>query len=169
MDRYFSRHFFPLTRPFRYSAVMSGTQSQSGAQPVRLVYCYAPSDELQVRELDKHLDVLQAQGLIEVLDPSALLPGADWMAETARQIDRADIILFFVSADSLASMLAAHGQRALARHARGEAHLLPVLVRPALWQESPLAPLVPLPRDGRAVTVWPRRDQAWLEVAEGIR
>ena len=60
-------------------------------------------------------------------------------------------------------------QSALLRHSSGDVRIIPVIVRSSLWEESPLAPLKALPRDGKPVTLWVDRDEAWTDVARGIR
>lgn len=57
----------------------------------------------------------------------------------------------------------------MARHRSGEARLIPVIVRDCVWDETLFAELKPLPTGGRAVTLWPDRDQAWAEVTRGTR
>ena len=36
------------------------------------------------------------------------------------------------------------------------------------WQRAPFGKLQALPKDGKAVTLWPDRDSAWRQVADGI-
>ncbi len=59
--------------------------------------------------------------------------------------------------------------RAMERHEAGEARVIPIIVRPADWHEAPFGKLQALPRDARPVTSWGNRDEAWLDVAKGIR
>src|SRR5262249_1650226 len=81
------------------------------------------------------------------------------------------IILLLVSADFLASDYCwdVEVATALERHARGEATVVPVIIRPVDWRSTPLGRLQGLPRDGRAVTSWPNRDEAWADVIMGLR
>src|SRR5207247_6233174 len=44
-----------------------------------------------------------------------------------------------------------------------------ILVRACDWEGTAFAKLTPLPRDGRAVTSWANPDEAWKDVARGIR
>ncbi len=60
-------------------------------------------------------------------------------------------------------------QRALDRHKRGEARAIPIILRPIDWQETPLGKLQALPKDGKPITLWANRDNAFLDVARGIR
>ena len=47
--------------------------------------------------------------------------------------------------------------------------MIPVIVRPTDWERSPFSKLQALPKDVRPITKWNNRDEAWLEVAKGIR
>jgi len=60
-------------------------------------------------------------------------------------------------------------KRALERHDRGEARVIPVILRPVDWHGAEFGRLHALPRNGKAVTAWRDRDQAFADVARGIR
>ena len=38
-----------------------------------------------------------------------------------------------------------------------------------MWQQTPFSSLQALPKDARAVSLWPNLDEAFVNVAEGIR
>src|SRR5262245_30801022 len=59
--------------------------------------------------------------------------------------------------------------RAMERHSAGEARVVPVILKPCDWQDAPFARLQALPRDARPVVLWTNRDEAFLDVAQGIR
>ena len=59
--------------------------------------------------------------------------------------------------------------RALERHEHGDAIVVPVIVRACDWMHSPLGKLQALPTDGKPIANWKNRDDAWLNVAQGIR
>src|SRR5262249_27655165 len=85
-------------------------------------------------------------------------------------LERADIILLLVSADFIASDYCYEKElkRALERHEKGEARVIPVIVRDVNWRSAPFAKLTALPANWTAVTLWPNKDSAWRDVAEGI-
>lgn len=59
---------------------------------------------------------------------------------------------------------------ALMRHNRGEATVIPIIVRPCDFDADPIASSIQsLPKDAKPVTEWPNRDNAWLDVVRGIR
>jgi hypothetical protein len=55
------------------------------------------------------------------------------------------------------------------RHAARQARVIPVLVRPVDIQGAPFAHLQPLPSNGKPVTKWPNRDDAFAAIASGLR
>jgi hypothetical protein len=47
--------------------------------------------------------------------------------------------------------------------------VIPVIVRMCEWSYAPFARFSALPTNGKAVTSWPNRDEAWFDVTSGIR
>ena len=114
---------------------------------------------------------MQRTGLVQKWDDRLLKPGEEWRKGIDENLERADIILLLVSADFLASDFCWQDEmeRALERHQTGEARVIPVIIRNADWTQAKFAKLQALPKEGKAVTLWPDRDSAWTNVAEGIR
>ena len=55
------------------------------------------------------------------------------------------------------------------RHAAGDARVIPIVLRPVDWERSDLGGLQALPTNAKPVTTWKNRDQAFRDVARGIR
>ena len=55
------------------------------------------------------------------------------------------------------------------RHQKGEVRVIPIILRACDWKEEAFADFQALPKDGKAITTWKNRDEAWREVARGIR
>lgn len=55
------------------------------------------------------------------------------------------------------------------RHVAGEACVIPIILRSVIWEEEPFSELLALPRDGKAVTLWKNQDEAFTNIAGGIR
>ncbi len=60
------------------------------------------------------------------------------------------------------------GKEALRRHKAGDARVIPVVLRPCLFQDAPFSKLQALPRDARPINTWDNIDEATLDVARGI-
>ena len=58
-------------------------------------------------------------------------------------------------------------KRALGRHERGKAVAVPVILRDCDWKTAPFGRLQALPKDVLPVKLWPDRDSAWKDVAQG--
>ena len=141
-------------------------------RPARNVFIsYSRKDERYVRQLENVLAPLQRNNLIATWTDREISPGREWRREIELALENADIILLLVSPDFLASDYVQNQelQRALERHQSGSATVVPIILKPANWQVSPLSRLQALPRDARPVSEWQNRDQAWLDVAQGLQ
>ena len=59
--------------------------------------------------------------------------------------------------------------RALKRHQSGNARIIPLLLRPVAWRESPLAAFSCIPFNYRPVTEWANQDAAFDECVRATR
>ena len=59
--------------------------------------------------------------------------------------------------------------RALERHHRDEARVIPVILRPCDWKRTPFGGLMAVPEDGKPVVKHATLDDGFLEVAQAIR
>ncbi len=139
---------------------------------LNVFYCYADAHEdLQIlNELNKQLNVLKSRGWIQSWHEGEILPGMERDREVERQLYAADIILLFVSADFLASdRCHRQMQLALSRYENRQAIVIPLLIRPTDWKNSPLGKLRILPKNERPVTQWDNRDEALFTIANEIQ
>src|SRR5215467_2109963 len=137
---------------------------------VELFYSYAHEDESFRDEIEKHLSILKRNGLIVAWHDRRIGAGDEWRNQIDAHARSADIILLLISPDFLASDYCYNIEMKLAleRHATGAAVVVPIILRPVDWSDAPFAELQALPRDGRAVTTWSNRDEAFAGVAQGI-
>jgi hypothetical protein len=139
--------------------------------PLEIFYSYAHADEALRDELEKHLSQLKRSGLITGWHDRAITAGSEWGTEIDAHARSARIILLLISPDFLASEYA-YGielKLALTRHRQKSATIIPIILRPVDWLEGPIGKIQALPRDGKAITTWPNRDEAFAQVALGIR
>src|SRR5450755_2292645 len=138
---------------------------------INVFISYAHEDEALLRQLETHLSPLKRQGLIATWYDRQLVAGTNWAGEIDAHLEQASIILLLVSADFLASNYCYEIEmtRALARHEAGQARVIPIALRSVDWKGAPFAHLQPLPTDAQPITRWTDRDEAWTNVAAGIR
>lgn len=141
------------------------------ARNAKLFISYSHRDERYREQLVTHLAGLRRQGVIADWHDRKIVPGEQWRDAIDQNLDAADCVLLLISADFLASdyCYSIEMQRTLEKHRQGRVLVIPVIVRPADWQHTPLGELEALPKDAKPVVEWARRDRAWLNVIEGIR
>ncbi len=137
---------------------------------VSIFFCYAHEDEALLNKLKTHLRPLQRQGLIDVWHDRDISSGSEWEQEIKKHLNEAKIILLLVSPDFIDSeyCYSIEMKQALERHQRGEARVIPVILRYVYWQGI-LGTLQALPTDAKPVRSWSDVDKAFLDVIQGIR
>jgi TIR domain len=139
----------------------------------KIFFCYAHEDELYLMQLKTHLRALQRQGLIDIWHDRDISAGSEWAQEIDKQLNTANIILLLVSADFMNSdyCYSIEMKRAMERHERGEARVIPVILRPVYWHKAPFGKLQALPTNAQPIvsSSWHNWDEAFFDVAEGIR
>ena len=157
-----------FTEPMRLRPMPS---PERPATPVSLFYSYSHKDEALRDELETHLTLLRRQGVVRGWYDRRIPAGTEWAGQIDQHLEAADVILLLVSADFLASDYCYDKEmkRALERHGAGAARVIPVILRPCDWQSAPFWKLQALPKDGKPVTTWKDRDEAFTDIARGIR
>ncbi len=145
--------------------------AKSVAETVEVFFSYAHKDEDLRDQLAEHLAGLRRQGVIREWHDRKILPGEQWADIIDERLNTADIILLLVSPAFLNSDYCYDNEmkRAIERHNEGSAVVVPVIARPCDWQGSQFSHLQALPKDAKPVTSWTNRDEAWLDVAAGLR
>lgn len=140
---------------------------------VEIFFCYAREDEELRKRLEKQLRALKRQGIIDLWHDRAISAGTEWEREIDKHLNTAKIILLLVSPDFMDSDYCYSKEmlRAMDRHKRGDARVIPVILRPVYWQGAPFGELQALPTDAKAIISrdWQQLDDAFFDVAEGIR
>lgn len=132
---------------------------------------YAREDEGFKKLLETHLSSLRREGRITHWDDRKITAGNEWRTEIEKQLDAARLIILMISAYFIESefCFSIELKRALERHESGEARVVPIIVRPCDWKNSPVSKLQALPTDGKPITTWTPRDMAYVNIVEGLR
>lgn len=134
-------------------------------------FSYSHADEALRDQLEQQLAILKRQGVIATWHDRRILAGSEIDHGIDAALEEADIVLLLVSPAFLASDYCYDREmnRAMERHQAGAARVVPVILRPCDWHDTPFGKLLATPTDGKPVTLWPDRDQAFLEVAKTIK
>jgi tetratricopeptide (TPR) repeat protein len=138
---------------------------------IRIVHCYARKDKVLLDELERHLEVLKQSEQIITWHDREILPGAEWKYEIDSHLLAADIVLLLVSHNFFSSNYC-HGvemKRVLRRRELGKVYVIPIILRPVDWKETLIGDLQVLLTDGKPITMWRNRDEAFQDVVRGLR
>ncbi len=144
---------------------------QSQNAPIDVFISYSHKDDDLREELVTHLANLRRQGKITAWHDRAIEAGEEWEAQIKGRLESARVILLLISPPFVASDYCydIEMQQAIKRHNAGTARVIPIILRPCDWKDSPFSKLQVLPKDAKPVTQWSDRDAAFLDVVEGIR
>jgi hypothetical protein len=136
----------------------------------RVFYSYSHKDEELRKQLETFLGPLRQKKKITEWQDRKIEPGAVWDKEIKDELRAANLILFLISPEFLDSdyCFGVEVETALERMKRGEAKVIPILLRPCLWEESRFSALQLIPRDAKAVCSWTSLDEALRDVAKEV-
>jgi len=140
-------------------------------KPVQVFISYAREDRTYKEEILKCLKRLRRDKLIKAWDDELIISGREWNKKIKDEIKRAKIILLLVSPDALDSdyMVETEIKNALKRRKKGKAQVIPIIVRPCNWEEEDFAELQALPKDAKPISTWENKDEAYVDIAKGIK
>jgi len=141
------------------------------ARPIKVFFSYSHKDEELRDQLATQLAMLRREEVIQDWHDRRIIGGQEWGGQIDAHLNSSDIILLLVSSDFLASEYCydIEVKRAMERHEAEETRVIPIILRPCDWTRAPFAKLQALPKDVKPVTRWADRDEAFLDVATGIR
>ena len=141
------------------------------AETIPAFISYSHADAKIKGDLVKRLAPLERLRLVSHWDDGEIKAGDHWEKAIADQMAAAHLILLLISSDFISSKFCYEKElaSALRRDKAGSARVIPVILRPCLWQDLPFGKLQALPHEGRPVTSWPIADEALMEVAKAIR
>jgi TIR domain len=151
----------------------SAQSSNTGkaTHPIPLFYSYSHKDEALRDKLEESLALLKREGIISGWHDRRIVAGDEWEDAIDESLEEAQVILLLISPSFIASNYAweKETKRAMERHERGEARVIPIILRPCDWQRAPFGKLQALPKGGKPIIKWRPRDDGFKDVAEGLR
>lgn len=137
-----------------------------------LFYSYSHKDVQHKMDMENALSLLRQHGYIKEWSDREIPAGQSISDDLQRELPDSDIIVFLLSPDFLDSeACCAEWNSAKELVSSGNVVFrVPIIVRPCAWQDFLGEDDVKaLPLDGKPITSYEDRDEAWLEVYEGIK
>ncbi len=160
--------FCGMETPLNVSSCTACGKSLPKAKSVFM--SYAHEDEDLRKQFTKHLSLMKRQGLITVWNDRDITVGSEWEEEIDENLDHADVILLLISPDFMISDYCYSNEmrRAMERHKRGEALVIPIILRHVDWH-SALFGKLQAPLNGQPLTKARDRDEAWFMIVKEIK
>ena len=138
---------------------------------IEVFFSYSHKDETLRDKLANHLKLLERQGVISAWYDRDITAGTEWEGQIDEHLESAQVILLLISADFLASDYCydIELKRAMERHELGEARVIPIILRDVDWKGATFRKLQALPKNAKPITSWDNEDEAFADVARGIR
>ncbi len=138
----------------------------------KIFISYAHEDEAFKDELVSHLSGLQRSGHIDAWTDRAITAGQEWDQSIKTALLQAEIVLFLISADFMASdyIQDVEIKSAIDRYEQqNSVVVVPVIIRACDFSSLPLSRFQALPLNATPVKSWTDRDEAWFNVVEGLK
>lgn len=137
---------------------------------ISLVFSYSHIDEALRNELEKHLSPLKRMGKITTWHDRRIDPGLEFEHQIDHYFSEADIILLLISSDFIASDYCYQVEmtNAMERHRRGEAVVIPVILRECAWHQLPFGSIMAATIDGKPITKFASHDEGYVQVFDAV-
>jgi len=142
---------------------------------LKLFISYSHQDNLNdnpyIEEFKKHLAPLKDKGLIEEWYDRKILPGEDYESKIDNNLEDADIICLFISANFFSSKnCKKEKKKALELEKKKGIFVIPIILSHCGWQDDEdISHWLALPTDGKPISNFPNRDEGWLDVYNGLK
>jgi tetratricopeptide (TPR) repeat protein len=138
---------------------------------INIFISYSHFDEDYKEKLEKHLSILKRNNIIKTWNDRKILPGEEWDNKIKEELESAQIILLLVSVDFLNSDYCydVEIKRAVEKHEKGEAIVIPIILRKCDWHNTSFSKIQGLPKNAKPVKSYDDEDEAFYSIAEGIK
>ena len=126
---------------------------------------YAHEDDTALNEL---LVQLVDNKNLDIWVDRQIVPGQEWNKEIRNSLNNADLILFLVSEHFMGSEYIRKVEIESARQ-RAACTKIGIIISPVVMSDYPFNKFQALPKNATAISTYPDRRVAWLEVSIGIQ
>lgn len=138
--------------------------------PIKVFVSFAHADKGYKDTLLKHLVLLVRRKNIQIWSYDNIVAGEHWENKILENLRTADVAILLISPDFLASDFINDFEipKMLERYDKNELVLVPVIIRSVLFAATEISKLQGLPRDGKPISMWSNKDEAWISVVQEL-
>ena len=136
------------------------------SRPLKGFITYAHKNTTAKDELIMRLAVMQQRNELVTWHDAEMTGGDKWRKEIFKHLADSDILLYLVSAASLASE---NCNKELAEAVSSDIRIIPIILEHCDWKHHQLSDFQAFPDKGKPINAWPSEDEGWQNVVDGIR
>ena len=136
------------------------------SRPLKIFITYAHKNTAAKDELITRLAVMQQRNELVTWHDAEMIGGDKWREDIFKHLADSDILLYLVSAASLASK---NCNKELAEAVSSDIRIIPIIVEDCDWQHHQLSDFQAFPDKGKPINEWQPESKGWQNVVAGIR
>lgn len=132
---------------------------------------YSHKDESFRSDLEEHLSMLRRSGVISIWHDRKIISGDDWKGKIDENLNGSDIVLFLISSSFLASDYCydIEVKQAMENKIAGKCQIISIIIRQCDWHDCDFSRFQAVPKDGKPISTWKDKDEAWLDAIREIK
>ena len=136
------------------------------SKPLKGFITYSHKDAAAKDELRERLAVMEQKNELTTWHDGEITAGDEWYEDISKNLAEADILLYLVSAASLASK---NCNKELAEVLESNTKVIPIILEHCDWMNHQLSDFKVLPLKGKPISKWEDPSEGWQNVVDGIR
>ncbi|WP_423736694.1 COR domain-containing protein [Chitinophaga caseinilytica] len=138
----------------------------------KIFISYSKTDAHYLQQLENHLSALKRNGSISTWNCRQLVPGDKWDGKIKNELEEADIIIFLVSADFMATdyIWDIEIKRAIERENENpDVKVVPIIIRSCAWEDTPLSVYNTAPKKAMVLDLAKNIDEAFTDAVRDLK
>jgi hypothetical protein len=141
---------------------------------LKLFISYSHKDNTEekplIEEFKTHLAPLKNNSLVKEWYDREIFSGSDFLSEIENNLKNADIICLFISSSFLASENCMEEKnKAIQLNKKRNIPVIPIIVNKCGWKDDEISSFLALPTDGKPVSSFQDRDNAWNNIYDELK
>lgn len=132
---------------------------------------YSHNDRLMLEKLHTHLTQIRREGLLTTWTDHEISAGSRLDDKISSNLQNSQLFIALLSPDYIASRYCYEKEFFTAKEMEkaGKLTIIPVIVEPCDWQNTPFMKYKALPQDGKPIVEWQNVNTAFLDVITNLR
>ncbi len=137
---------------------------------IKIFISYAHKDKQYLDDFEKHIDPVKQKYSLEIFQDSQINAGEKFQHKIDENLDKSDIVLFFVSANSLGSQACKREkEQSLILKSKRNIVFIPIILSTCQWKETELKDFLATPEDGKPIDDFQDKNKAWNCVIDSLK